>query len=907
MRIFLRLLIILFLNLSISCGTEVEKTPPSVPVVDPDHEPDPVPEPSLLFEHLDGRPLTESKMSMLDLSVSDSSVQPYAGHPRLYGNNEAFFRKLKVIEDFDTACTIPGVTKGLGRLPNFKRMWQARMIGGEDCENTINGDLTKHIDANRYLSGQVNSADWPDNGTRLRVLHLLRREVYCQDSTVPCRFRRSDIENLTRVFLNTEISRLKNAPRAQQAPLYADEMTLPQGYMFNRHWHKANDNRFMVLDAALPFKFWTLVLDVFHNQAPLPQAFRSMLSQSDRLYIEQQLEHEVDSYLLQYKHKHWSLFNGNNWTVMLNSAALHWAILNYYEKPEKARDVLSSVLKTNWLHRDYYQQDGGYLEGGSYALSTSYPYVLMMHKLLMSSFSQPNHSFKWLRGGQMAQWFMDSYASDSYLIDFGDTHSQQGMSSSAMLDLLMVEQLLKSDVSAQSNISAKDLLPDSSKACEFKRYFSNIYYDVIFDDPWNISAFYFNDWQAIIDQCDENQARNYSRIYPDLGLAFSQFQRTNQAEHSLFQLNYQKNQLFMTTTATDTPHREMDISGIIWSAYGNRLLSDFGYGRIVRNYYEYDLFTNFGNRFDSHVDHVLGSNTLVLPEAFSQRTDTNNHFRFEYTGQGFAGTAELEQQDIDGHTAIVMDATDAYGAAKPGKFTRPAVAARLGHYSRTLLAIDDHFLVIDSIAAQAGKTTQAEDYFYTNYRDRAVNADQPCQYPVSRHVDVSLHNAEQNKHPAYIALVPECSQLERGKPSQVKGRIYGYGLKPGHFNDNHPSYLQGVEPFSSDALQQGDHGEKLIEMTNVLNKRLKRQLVRWKSDAPFERDIRLFVLQATRETDSTAIPEASSVQISNCEYFSSDICLSVRLAEREHRLMFSLKTLASGTQYFQLEKIHNPE
>lgn len=357
-------------------------------------------------------------------------------------------------------------------------MWDRVLHGKTSCGGELNQELSKHHDA-KYYYGTVDTTKEEHEGRRLRVLHLIRREIVCHEpkNTITCQFSASDRDILIQKFYDAEIIRLRTAPRFDpknqyQVPLWGSELGFPADYTFNKRWHRTNSAQFMVLEAAPAFKFWTLFLDILWNH--------SVLKSDDKVYIETELRYEIDSYLKQYREKHWTLFNGNNWTAVLNSAALHWAILNYYEEPELAKEVLKAVLDSNWSHRDFYQQDGGYKEGGSYAIGTSYPYILTQHQLFMGAFKQPIHSFNWLLGEKLSGWLLDNVLSDSYLADFGDAHATQGMVSTMPLDLLLSKNMLPTED------TLFPIMIEGKNACLMKKYFSNTYFDGPLEDPWRI-------------------------------------------------------------------------------------------------------------------------------------------------------------------------------------------------------------------------------------------------------------------------------------------------------------------------------------------------------------------------------------------------------------------------------------
>ncbi len=772
------------------------------------------------LSHMTGLALTQAQQQQLDQLVLQAAIQPAQQHPRLYGRNQQWFQTLQQIEQFDHNCQIEGPTSGLGTINNMKDSWQNLLMGGVKCHNNLPTELAQHRDAKLYLNGEIKTEQAANNSRRLRLIHLLRRELYCDQYGYTCQFERADVLNFAENFLNTEFTRLRNAPRGTRAPKWAAEIGMPADYRFNKYWHMANTTEFMVLDAAPAFQFWTLVLDVFH-QSPL-------ISAADEAYLRQELEYQIDSYLKQYEHQHWSLFNGNNWTVVLNTAALHWALLNYYEQPSKAQQVLEAVLTTNWLHRDFFLADGGYLEGASYAVITSYPYVLLQQQLLMPAFEQPLHSFNWLRGPNIASWLVDSVLPDNRFVDFGDAWAKTGLSTHMALQLMYPGDLLK----------RPDLNPNVD-ACQLQRFFSHAYYDRPFYDPWQVVPMVFRDWQAEVRHCQGNAAASRVAIYPDSGLMrldlLSDTPLSQQAtDERPFYLQSRHNTLVATTTATDTPHREMDVGGIIWAAHGTRLLADMGYGRIARNYMEYDLFNTVTGKYYNHIDHMLGANTLVLPEAFYDYP-VENPQRYQYRGQSYGHGGELQQRQVSGLTAVRLDASAPYREDAPGKFSRPANEGHLQQFERWMVPVNGAgYLLVDLIQAKSGQTTQAEQWFLIPADDK-----QGCNSGSSLHVKVELNIAQQ------LALTPNCNLLSRTDNSAVTAKIYAHAQNAGGFKSDTPAYWPQVAIFANS--MNSDTDPVRLQLQNQVGQTEQRQLVRWQADTAVGSDVRLFFLQATAE------------------------------------------------------------
>ena len=93
-------------------------------------------------------------------------------------------------------------------------------------------------------------------------------------------------------------------------------------------------------------------------------------------------------------------------------------------------------------------------------------------------------------------------------------------------------------------------------------------------------------------------------------------------------------------------HSEVDFGSIIWSAWGSRLLSEFGYGTIATSVNQYDM-----RRYMQLDNNPAGNNTVVIQEAFQPGSDTINFSQLNYV----AGTLGPEISHSDGSSCVLMD------------------------------------------------------------------------------------------------------------------------------------------------------------------------------------------------------------------------------------------------------------
>ncbi|CAA0101838.1 Uncharacterised protein [BD1-7 clade bacterium] len=531
---------------------------------------------------------SSQKQILID-RVKNSPIQPPSTHPRLYGSNPQWYQTIVQYESMDPFCNWQGVS-GQGTIKNIKSAWDRQSLGGEVCKSgtrhAVPSSLNDHAIAKNYMNNTI--SHWNINDA-LKIIHLIRRMNHCHTISSSCVYSQQEINQLSVSFLNYEFSRIKNSPRNSS------------GYI--ESWHRGYKGQFFDLGSYPAFKLWTLILDTFWN-SPL-------ISSSDRQFIQDELENEIDSYIATYHLPtsasgtlgRWALHNGNNWNPILNAAALFWAITFWNEAPytQKAKDVLHIVLESSWLHRDFILNDGAYREGPSY-LDVSLNGATEINNLLMASFGEPNHAIKWgLMADKTTDWMLENIASDGKFIDFGDAWAKNGYANFYFVDLLYWEEMV--GLKAPGAVVADP--------CKLQRYFSTSYYLHTFYDPWRASSHYARDFYTLTYACHQAQDNLKTTLFPTYKMStLRQFLPGSTSTGALVSpvniRNQQADQTFLAGNGVSNTiaHREVDFGALIWSAFGNRLLSDWGYGEISKTY---DFFKVRGSKghFIASDDHTL--------------------------------------------------------------------------------------------------------------------------------------------------------------------------------------------------------------------------------------------------------------------------------------------------------------
>lgn len=706
-------------------------------------------------------------------------------------------------------------------------------------------DLATHSDAKPYMTGTITTNTAGNHTSQARLLYLIRKLLYCHQQNPnnggACQFSAAQTQELVTKFITAEITRLRNAPRTGVSPLWATEIGYPAGYQFNAHWHKAY-KEFFDLGAEPAFKFWTLFQDTFWDNPSL--------NQTDRSYIEQELEYEVDSFIKSAEKNHWNLANGNNWTPVLNNAALHWAILYFYEKPEKAQQVLKDVLNYNWKHRPYYLSDGSYLEGPSY-FNAAYGSIRDMNVLLKSSFGQIIHSFNWFAAAEASsQWIITNVSPDGRMVDFGDSWDNRGLSSFAPLELMLHREVLGlSPLGSQS--------PD---ACLSLLYFMNSYHDHGFYDPWTVEPAMARDWLSITRSCNATRQTSTTLVFSEYGQGMlRQFRpgatAAGETATDITPYYSQANQTYLTvnTVPNATPHREMDFGAVIWAAYGNRLIYDFGYGLINRNYFDYDLFVRVGGKYTNQIDHIIGASMIIIPSAFEE-LDNNGWLRKLYKAEADGSIGIIEKKTIDNISVIQADGTPVYSGSSPAEFARPAMTGPLEYFYRWLVPIEKgNFLIIDSFKAKPGKESKIQEFWLTK---DDLNTGCNTNLALTSN-DIQLSQPDSNS----ILLEPICTMVPPGAVSDTLGRIRAAGMEPGSFQTDVPDFLPSDADFRDDAITTRG-GIAILKITNNSNEVERRKLFRWVPDNDVSEDVRVFLLQASTQYMG-GLPSASVTKVTS--------------------------------------------
>jgi hypothetical protein len=420
---------------------------------------------------------------------------------------------------------------------------------------------------------------------------------------------------------------------------------------------------------------------------------------------------------------------------------------------------------------------------------------------------------------------------DGSMVDFGDSWQKRGWGTLDPLYMLLWEEMTGVKNRGEAQIDS----------CKVKEYFDNVYYDHGFYDPWSVQPSIARDWQTIANGCTQTD-NSYIKfhLYPKGGMGAIRVNNpntTNLAKDSSNDRYKQANQTYLSVSGVpnEFPHREMDFGGVIWSAYGNRLLYDFGYGEIGKRYS--DLYKIVDSHGRDHIDDLpLGANTLVIPEALYNEDNNTNMSQI----LNRKGTITKEKiSDID---SLHLDGSLVYGKEDDEGW--------LEYFHRWLIPFDNgNFLIIDTFKVKESKPeANVTEYWYSKENSKYDISD-GCRYQ-DEFVEMNLTDDHT------LLLKPRCSMLKNGYPSEVVGKITALSLNGGRF-------IKDATP---------------IRMINRLNKQVERNRVRFVPNAPVREDIRLFLLSAS--TDESNLTN-ESIQKIEC---GDNYCFKIISLNRSFRI-----------------------
>ena len=390
---------------------------------------------------------------------------------------------------------------------------------------------------------------------------------------------------------------------------------------------------------------------------------------------------------------------------MLSEGAVYWAVAFWHEERALAREVVHIVNDIGQLHLSMWLDDGTYKEGVCQYSIMSLTSSLAVAVLYARAFGERWGSVNTTRFAAGARWQLDSYDTAGYAIDFGDSHSCRGTTPVTLFAAYSAEVVAPTDAQGQAAGTS------AVEPC-VAREWATMAYHLTVHDPWQFwPVLAAHDWDGIIAQCGLGAGAGNAGIRPmgpghlDVYEAYGSFKaplllECTAAAAARFGCNATPgppklkdaavySHLAVQARPNSWPHSEVDFGTFKWTAWGQHLIGEFGYGVIGSAINQWD-----GRRLAEMDNNPVGHNTVVIREAYATGSDEINFSQLNFV----AGT--ITKLDIPGVPCVHLDGGDIYGASRTnGWFQR---------MHRWVCEVGTGgFVIIDSFAARNNRGSQA--------------------------------------------------------------------------------------------------------------------------------------------------------------------------------------------------------
>ena len=560
-------------------------------------------------------PLMIQSTTLLYRQGASLPTQPPLSRPRLYGVDTIWYPH-RVRTFLDAPCDPEAAASGgwfeSAGVNDLKNRFDlaARSFSSCTCTRTCipdGSDIGRHAAARKFLHYDTSAKPSYIDGRR--ALHLVRRVWACGEANSgsfdTCEYNGTEATRLAEAIVSVEMARF-------------DSLAWSCGVVCGGDGGAAFD-----LDTATPVSYFSLWYDVLLSKPGLVPA-------SNASHVAATLRLQIDLFRDAFWYGGWTLWNGNNWTPHLTIAALMWAVAFFHEDAA-AREVVQMVNDILWLHRSYYTSDGVYKEGVVQYSMMSITGLIQAAIVQNASFGAPPDAIDVLALRNVVKYHLASMDSSGYAIDFGDSWANRGWSSVQTLEAAMAARIVSG-----VPLSVLDAAIDG---CQVRAFSASIYGSGgIYEDPWQLVPELF---ELELGKRAKNCSLTSARSQPLGGAVTELFQAGHYAamrlpllpasdgaspppcfgsgssercidatKPSIFD-NVPYTSLALQARPNSWAHSEVDFGTIVWSAWGSRLLSDFGYGTIATSVGQWDT-----RRYSAIDNNPAGHNTVLIREAF---------------------------------------------------------------------------------------------------------------------------------------------------------------------------------------------------------------------------------------------------------------------------------------------------
>ena len=571
-------------------------------------------------------PLMIKQATILYRQRVNLPTTPPVTRPRVYGADATWYPE-RVRPFLDAPCDPEGAPSGgwfeEAGVSDLKSQFELAARGFRSCSCTTTcipdgSDITSHSAAKKFIN--YDSAAQPSYTDGRRALHLVRRVWACGEANAGsfdgCEYNGTEATRLARAIVAVEMGRFETLSWSCGVSCGGDG-----GAAFD-------------LNTAEPVSYFALWYDVLLSKPDLvPAANASRV----REVLRDQIDLFRDAFIL----GEWTLWNGNNWTPHLVIAALMWAVAFYHEDAV-APEVVEMVNDILWLHRPYYTPDGVYKEGVIQYSVMSITGLIQSAVVQRASFGAAPMAIDVTALERVVAYMLASMPTDGYAVDFGDSHAKRGWGGTHPLQAAMAARIVSG-----TSLSDADAAIDG---CQIRSFSANMYGSGgFYDDPWELPSELLElQLSARAQNCSSSHSRAQplggatTTLFPTGGYAAMRLPTLRVADGegssgappppppcfgigaaercidaskpSLFD-NVPYASVTLQARPNTWSHSEVDFGTLTWSAWGSRLLSDFGYGTIATSVGSWDT-----RRYLYIDNNPAGHNTVVIREAFGDES-----------------------------------------------------------------------------------------------------------------------------------------------------------------------------------------------------------------------------------------------------------------------------------------------
>ena len=417
---------------------------------------------------------------------------------------------------------------------------------------------------------------------------------------------------------------------------------------------------------------------------------------------------------------------------------------------------------------------------------------------------------------RVVRYHLASMMGDGYLVDFGDSHASRGFSPRTF-EAALARRIVADDPSA----------PLALSACQARELNAAMYGSFgVYVDPWRIAPQLASLSTALAElscQCTATSPSlplgSYSAtLFPQSGYASLRLpllQSWNASggapcfgEDMCINTELPSRADFLPYSTLALQARpsswiksEVDFGTVVWSTWGARLLSEFGYGTIATTSNAWDT-----RRLAYLDNNPAGHNTVVVREAFQDDDETEINFsQFSHVA-GALSTANVSRAEAEASVlppeCVLLDGSDVYGASRPDGW--------LSVMRRYVCMAGETHMIVDLLQPKSGRVPlvlsggasggppfneggvahqalHLDEYFYTQTsavlefdadgKPSELPFDTPTHPRASKCAHVNVHVVQNG---LAVELRPQCGLGSRRGPDGF-GLIGGFSAVGGSF------------------------------------------------------------------------------------------------------------------------------